>query len=184
MNAPSADTQQGSELQRFLTLFDKLVGETVLWIEKTPEKFLDWTPPSDSGIHYGTRLRHASIKTLFVHMAVADNVWAKALRDCAPGDTIPLPRDMNFFHANLDGDFVKNTQILHAETMGIMAGLSPETLGKDVLFAGDKSTWTAMGFLWGIWGHRSYHLGNLDMLVRIRVGDAPDFFSFGGGQMA
>ncbi len=184
MNATSPDTPLGGELNRFLVLFDKLVREGTQWIEKTPEKSLDWTPPSDSGIHFGTRLRHASIKALFVHMAIADNVWSKSLRDCAPGDTVPLPRDMNFFHATMDGNFVKNTQALHDETMDVMKGLTPETLGKQIVFAGDKSTWTAMGFLWGIWGHRSYHLGNLDMLVRIQVGDAPDFFSFGGGQMA
>lgn len=183
MTATSSDISN-AELKRFLALFDKLVGETTQWIEKTPIVSLDWTPPSDSGIHFGTRLRHASVKTLFVHMAVADNVWAKAIRDSAPGDTIPLPRDMNFFHSKLDGDFVKNTQDLHLETMNIMENLTSDALEKQLVFAGDKSTWTGMGFLWAIWGHRSYHLGNLDMLVRIKTGSAPDFFSFAGSQMA
>jgi len=184
MTTDGSDAALKNELERYLVLFDQLVREATLWIEKTPRESLEWTPPSASGIHFGTRLRHASVKSLFVHMAVADNVWATALRDCAPGGTVPLPRDMNFFHEYMDGDFVANTQRLHEETMAVMRGLSAETLRKPIVFAGDNSTWTVMGFLWGIWGHRSYHLGNLDMLVRIRVGDAPDFFSFGGGQMA
>ncbi len=178
------DTALENELKRFLVLFDRLVGETTHWIEKTPAQYLEWTPPSEGGIHFGTRLRHASIKTLFVHMAAADNIWAKALRDLAPGETVPLPRDMNFFHSLLEGDFVANTRRLHQETMSVVEGYSADVLRKPIVFAGDKSSWSAMGFLWGIWGHRSYHLGNLDMLLRLRTGNAPDFFSFAGAQMA
>lgn len=184
MTENQSDAALMNELNRYLVLFDRLVREASQWIEKTPPESLEWTPPSESGIHFGTRLRHASIKALFVHMAVADNFWATTLRDCAPEDTVPLPRDMNFFHSVMDGDFVANAQRLHDQTLDVMKGYSAETLRKPVVFAGDKSTWTAMGFLWGIWGHRSYHLGNLDILVRLRAGDAPDYFSFDGARMA
>jgi len=37
--------------------------------------------------------------------------------------------------------------------------------------------WTVMGFLWGIYSHRSYHLGNIDIYLREADEQAPDFFS-------
>ena len=179
-----AGEEAGSEFDRFVRLFDNLVAESVLWIESAPSERLEWTPPTDNGIHFGSRLRHATIKTLFVHMAVAERFWVERLKDCADGDPLPLPRDMNRFHAALDGDFVDNTKKLHAETLDLLAAVPAEQLAKRITFAGDGTRWSVMGFFWGIWGHRAYHLGNLDMLVRMIAGNAPDFFSFPDKQMA
>jgi hypothetical protein len=41
-----------------------------------------------------------------------------------------------------------------------------------------------MGFLWGIYSHRSYHLGNIDIFMREADEPAPDFFSNFRQQMA
>jgi hypothetical protein len=173
-----------SEFDRFMILFDRLVAESALWLERIPSERLDWTPPSDSGIHFGSRLRHASVKTLFVHMAVAENFWIAKLKDCADGDLLPLPRDMNAFQAALDGDFLENSRKLHAENLANLKAFSPEQRDRRISFAGDGTEWTVMGFLWGLWGHRAYHLGNLDMLSRIMTGSALDFFSFNPKNMA
>jgi len=53
-----------------------------------------------------------------------------------------------------------------------------------VRFAGDQTTWSVMGFLWGLFGHRAYHLGNIDIYVRQADTPAPDFYSFNPKQMA
>jgi hypothetical protein len=37
------------EFDRFLVLFDRLVGETNLWIERTPPARLDWLPIDKEG---------------------------------------------------------------------------------------------------------------------------------------
>lgn len=183
-DAANLSIAETDELKRYLTMFDALVRAAGLWLEKMPAESLEWTPPSPNGIHFGKRLRHASVKTLFAHMAIADNFWAKAMRDAEPGGTIPLPRDMNAFHDVIDGDLLDNCLGLHQETLALIGGYSAEDLKKPVIFAGDNSRWTVMGFLWAAFGHRSYHLGNLDMLIRIKAGDAPDYFAFSGAQMA
>lgn len=173
-----------SEFDRFTLLFDRLVTESAQWLQRAPAGRLEWTPPTDGGIHFGSRLRHASIKTLFVHMAVAERFWIDHLKGCAEDDVLPLPRDMNAFHVALDGDFVANTERLHAEALALLKAIPSEQLQVRITFAGDKTQWTVMGFLWGLWGHRAYHLGNLDMLVRLLGGEAPDFFSFNPKAMA
>ena len=173
-----------SEFERFVVLFDRLVEESGQWLRHVPAERLEWTPPTDRGVHFGSRLRHASIKTLLVHMGIAERFWIERLKDCSDGALLPLPRDMNAFHAALDGDFLKNLTDLHTESMAILKTMSHDQLQVRVKFAGDGTEWTVMGFLWGLWGHRAYHLGNLDMLVRTLCGNAPDFFSFNQQEMA
>ncbi|MCJ9430477.1 DinB family protein [Kordiimonas marina] len=184
MTTLKSDLGVTAEFDRFTTLFDRLVTEARLWIEAAPPARLEWTPPTDGGIHFGSRLRHASIKTLYVHMAIADRFWIGTLKDCTDGATLQLPTDMNAFQAALSGDFIANCAALHDECMALLAAFSPAQLQRRITFAGDNTEWSVMGFLWATWGHRSYHLGNLDMLVRMLAGKAPDYFAFTPKQMA
>ena len=41
-----------------------------------------------------------------------------------------------------------------------------------------------MGFLWAIYAHRAYHLGNIDIYLRQSDTKAPDFFHFNPTMMA
>ena len=77
-----------------------------------------------------------------------------------------------------------NAQEMHRKNMGILSAIPEEQLAKRMVFAGDDSEWTVMGFLWGMWGHRAYHLGNLDIYLRQSDSTTPDFFSFNPKKMA
>lgn len=173
-----------SELQRFLVLFDRLVTETDLWIRNTPPDRLDWLPIDTPHVRFGDRLTTVTIKSLYVHMAVAEHHWSRNLRDCAAGEEIPLPRGSAFGAELTAGDFVALARRSHEENLEILRDFSPEILAKPISFAGDGSHWTVMGFLWGMYGHRAYHLGNLDIYLRQSDNETPDFFSFQPKAMA
>lgn len=57
-----------------------------------------------------------------------------------------------------------------------MKGFTRAHLDKRIFFS-DRE-WSGMGFLWAIYGHRNYHLGNIDLLGRLAGEDVPDYFGF------
>ena len=173
-----------SEFERFLILFDRLVTETSLWIEKTPEDKLDWVPVDTPQMRFGDRISKITIASLFAHVVVASYKWVRTLKDCADGDTIPLPKDPEMMAKCMSGDTIATARRMHGETMEILRGFGPAELGKTVLFAGDNSQWSGMGFLWGMMAHHAFHLGNLDTYLRQADIEAPDFFSFDPKVMA
>ena len=172
------------EFSRFLVLFDRLVSETYAWLEQTPAEKLDWVPIDNPNVRFGDRVSRVTIKSLFIHMAVADHKLIKGMAECESGALLPLPRDPEL-SARLDqGDLIANAAALHGEDMRRLRGYDEDILNKTVRFAGDQTTWSVMGFLWGLYGHRAYHLGNLDIYVRQADVEAPDFYSFNPKTMA
>jgi hypothetical protein len=68
--------------------------------------------------------------------------------------------------------------------MQALRGFDAATLKKSVRFAGDHSVWSVMSFLWGLYAHRAYHLGNIDLYLRQADAPAPNFYSFTSKEMA
>ena len=68
------------------------------------------------------------------------------------------------------------------EAPTMSAGLSQAQLDKQVVWAG--RTWTVMGFLWGAYAHRAFHIGNIDIYLRQADVVAPEFFEFNPATMA
>lgn len=173
-----------AELGRFLVLFERLVSETELWMANTPPEKLDWVPIDTPQVRFGDRLTKVTIKSLYVHMAVAEHKWSHDLSVCGDGETLQLPRDPKLAERATQGDFMANAREMHRQDMDILSALPEDQLAKRMTFAGDDSQWTVMGFLWGMWGHRAYHLGNLDIYLRQSDSETPDFFSFNPKHMA
>jgi uncharacterized damage-inducible protein DinB len=177
-------TTFAEEFRRFNILFDRLVNETNLWIARTPPDRLEWLPVDNGNVRFGDRVSHVTIKSLYIHMAVAEHLSIRRLRDCAPGELLPLPRDPELTSRLANGDFLAEGMQLRVENMRTLRSFDDAVLGKTVRFAGDQTTWSVMGFLWGLFGHRAYHLGNIDIYVRQADTPAPDFYSFNPKQMA
>lgn len=74
------------------------------------------------------------------------------------------------------GELLAEAARLHAEAEQTLRGFTDEDLAKTVRFA--ERTWTVMGFLWALYAHRSYHLGNIDIYLRQSDTPAPNFFRF------
>ena len=77
-------TEHTEEFCRFLVLFDRLATETNLWVERMPPEKLEWLPIDNGNVRFGDRISRVTIKSLYVHIVVAEHVSVRNLRDCAP----------------------------------------------------------------------------------------------------
>ncbi len=169
------------ELDRFLVLFDRLVHFTHDGVANTPKEMLGWHPPVDADVRFGERVTDVTIKNLFIHLTVGEHNWVRALRDCEDGAVIKTPRDPALTESIAAGDFLETAARMHTENMQVVRGYTDDTLRKSMEFS--ERSWSVMGFLWAIYGHRNYHLGNIDMYWRLGAGEAPDYFNFTPRQM-
>lgn len=166
------------ELDRFLKLFDALVDSNNSWLAGTPKEKLEWVPFDNENMKFGDRISVITIKSVYIHTIVGEHIWARMLKDCGDGASLKFARDEV---VALSGrlttakDLVGEAMTLHADNMRNFTSYTDDQLAKAVEWSGRK--WTIMGFLWGIYSHRSYHLGNIDILMREADQKAPDFFS-------
>jgi len=174
-----------TEFSRFLILFDRLVNETNGWIERTPQDKLGWIPINNGNVRFGDRISVVTIKSLYIHIIVAEHKIVHDLHGCADSTLIPSPRNPDLA-ARLGGasDLIAEGMQIHDETMRRLRNFTDADLAKTVRYASDDTTWTVMGFLWGMYGHHAYHLGNLDIYLRQADIKAPDFYSFQPKMMA
>ena len=166
------------ELERFLSLFDGLVISSNAWMTRTPEKKLDWVPFDNPNMKFGDRISTITMRSVYIHTTVGEHLWAKALADCDDGAMLKFdPADVRSLTEKLNAseDLVGDAMKLHADNMALFRGYGEEQLRKKIRWSGRE--WTVMGFLWAIYSHRSYHLGNIDIFMREADEAAPDFFS-------
>jgi uncharacterized damage-inducible protein DinB len=164
------------ELERFLTIHDGMARATNRWIDKTPADKLDWIPFDNPNMKFGDRISTITIRSLYVHTIVAEDGWSRMLRDCADGDAFdPTPNPALTERLMTGSDLVGEAMKLHDANMAVFAGFDDERLARRISWV--EREWSIMGFLWAIYSHRAYHLGNLDIYLREADAPAPDFFS-------
>jgi uncharacterized damage-inducible protein DinB len=164
------------ELERFLTLFDGLAISTNTWMKATPADKIEWLPIDNPNMKFGDRISHITIKSVYIHVIVGECRWARMFSDCEDGSVFkPTPDHALTERLMNSDDVVAEGTKLHEENMALFKSYSDEQLVKKVTWAGRE--WTIMGFLWAIYSHRSYHLGNIDIFLREADEKAPDFFS-------
>ncbi|MCC2096995.1 MAG: hypothetical protein KDJ29_08885 [Hyphomicrobiales bacterium] len=174
-----------TELQRFLSLFDALVEANNAWMTRTPQEKWNWVPFDNPNMKFGDRISTITIKSVFIHTIVGEVQWASMLPSIADGTEMKMePPKIKALTQQLDGatDLIGESMKLHAQNMQAFGGISEDQLAKNLRWSGRD--WTVMGFLWGIYSHRSYHLGNIDIFMREADEPAPDFFSNFRQQMA
>ena len=171
-----------AERDRFLVLFDRLAEWTNKWIELTPADKLDWVPIENDAMRYGDRLSRVTTKNLLIHTIVAEYCWARALGECEDGKDIGLPMNAELSEELHNGDLAGRAGDIHKENLKLFGAYTEEQLGRNILFV-DRQ-WTMIGFLWGVYSHRAFHLGNIDILLRQGGVEAPDFFLFPATVMA
>ena len=171
-----------AEHDRFLTLFQRMVDHTDAWIARTPPDKLDWVPIQTSAMRFGDRVSRVTIKGLIAHIVVGEAYWAEFLPECADGATMAPPRHLALAEKFESGDFRALARETQAATMKRFRALSSGALEKHVTWVGRD--WTVMGFLWGAYAHRAFHLGNIDIYLRQADVVAPEFFEFNPPEMA
>lgn len=164
------------ELTRFITLFDALVVASNVWVERTPEEKMEWVPVDNPNMKFGDRISTINIKSIYVHTIIGEQRWATMLKDCddeAVLKATPNPETTGRLMAS--DDVVGDAMEIHRDNMQLFSGYDATQLAKRIKWSGRD--WTVMGFLWGIYCHRAYHLGNIDIYLREADEPAPDFFT-------
>jgi hypothetical protein len=69
-----------------------------------------------------------------------------------------------------------------AQSMESFRSFSAIQLEKHIVWA--ERRWSVMGFLWGMYAHRAFHIGNIDIYLRQADVVAPEFFEFNPITMA
>ena len=171
-----------AEHRRFLTLFQRMVDHTDAWVARTPEDKLDWVPIQTSAMRFGDRVSRVSIKSLIAHIVVGENHWAHSLPEIADGAVMQLPQYSALQDEIGKGDFRAIAHRAQKEIVEAFGAMNAAQLDKKVVWVGRE--WTVMGFLWGVYAHRSFHIGNIDTYLRQADVVAPEFFEFNPVQMA
>lgn len=164
------------ELARFLVLFDRMVHYTDSWLDRMdPDKY-DWAPIENSSTRFGSRVARITVKSLVEHTVLAERNWIRKIQSCKSGDTVPLPNDPDAAGRFGKGDFRSVALELHQENMALASTYGPAELEKKLEFVGRH--WTGMGLLWGMYAHRAFHVGNIDIYLRQSDVTGPEFFEF------
>jgi uncharacterized damage-inducible protein DinB len=104
------------------------------------------------------------IDTLVRHLVVAERHWFHFVINCADNAQISKPESIvakaELSHTDA-GEFYR-TEIQNA--LDVLKTIQPQQLNKTVSW--DGSIYTVMGFLWTILTHHTYHLGQIDLLMR------------------
>ncbi|MDP4594258.1 MAG: hypothetical protein NWT00_06795 [Beijerinckiaceae bacterium] len=174
-----------AEQHRFLSLFDALTEANNAWMNGMPKDKWNWVPFDNPNMKFGDRISTITIKSVFIHTIVGEVQWASLLPSVAEGGEMKMdPSKIKPLTQQLDEatDLIDASMQLHAQNMDAFGSIGAEQLAKNIRWTGRD--WTVMGFLWGIYSHRSYHLGNIDIFMREANEPAPDFFSNFHQQMA
>lgn len=168
-----------NEHQRFLELFEALFVANNKWMEDTPADKLEWVPIENPNMKFGDRVSAISIKSLYIHTIVGECEWSRILPTCPEGESLSPAQftEDKVLTERLDKsrDLLGDTASLRRGNMDRFRAYDQSCLDKKIRWM-DRE-WSVMGLMWGIYSHRSYHLGNIDMLLREADVEAPDFFS-------
>ena len=149
------------EFARFLHLFDQMVLFGEGWIDRMRPDQLDWAPIENPSMKFGDRVSRITVKGLVIHLIVGEKHWVEQLRACAPGATIPTPKNPELEREIAAGDFRARALAMHREHMAALRTYDDATLAKPIVFS--ERQWTVMGFCWAMYSHSAFHLGNIDI---------------------
>lgn len=171
-----------SEFDRFLILFDRMFDFVETYIHKTPADKYEWIPIDGPGVSFGDRLENITIKGLYVHLITSEDGFVRSLLEIEDHGEIPLPINKSLNDKVYDGDFITLGREIHQNCMEMLKTLSSKELAKTVWFQGGE--YSMMGFLWAMYSHYAYHLGNIDIYMRQGDMKPTAFFNFTQSEMA
>ena len=163
-----------NELSRFLDLYGTVVEATNDWIRTTPPELLDWIPDDGPGNLFTDARGKLSIRQFYAHLVSSDHVQSPQLWSCDDGASI-VSSDKDCAAAlmasdNLVGDATK----LHQEDMENFAKITDGQMEKTVTRGTHQ--WSVAGYLWTIYSHRAFHVGNMDIYLRERKVAPPNYY--------
>ena len=153
------------KFNRFLNIHKQLYLQTLELLKDVPDEVFKSTPIDNEVMYLGTRVNTINIGGLIRHFVLAEIHWFQAMKEGENGLAIPKPDNASLLENIADGqELVEKYKDVFAKGFEILKSYTEEDLNKTVSFMGRK--YTVMAFLWITFGHHSYHLGQVDMLMR------------------
>lgn len=154
------------EFSRFLAAYHKLHLQTLALLEPLDEADFAYVPIDTPTMYLGKRVNRIHVGGLLRHVVVAEDHWIRTLATASNGAEIAKPANADVVADIPDGHaLLARYREAHARNVTrLRRQYGGSTLARHVRFAG--RTYTVQGFLWTILAHRSYHLGQADLLMR------------------
>lgn len=165
------------ELERFHSLFNQQVLHTLNTLETVPAALWQAVPADSSTNYLGARVNRITIEALLKHLCEAEQHWTKSFAAIQQGQKMPPPAG-----GSLEGDvkpgleLIGQYRVIHKFNLARIQELGAERLKTEFFFA--ERRFTMMGFLWAMYGHHSYHFGQIDLLLRQQDHLPPEFLEY------
>lgn len=166
-----------TEMDRFRSLFTQQVEHTWDYVAGlTSEQWV--TVPVDSDANFlGIRVNRITIAALLRHLCLTETLWFDTLPTLGDGGVMPPPTGTGpLDHVPPGRELVDLYRERHLASVDGLQRYSAETLDRTFSFVGRR--YTVRGFLWAIYGHHCYHLGQVDQLMRQQNVSPPEFLEF------
>jgi uncharacterized damage-inducible protein DinB len=162
-----------SEIERFLELYGALARVTHDWISAAPDDVLEWVPVDGEDSLFIDGRGRMSIVGQYIHIIVGDHVQAPQLATCDDGAVV------NAFDTDIaaklraSANLIDDARAMHDEDMTHFAAIGEAQMEKHILRG--EHQWRLADYLWSIYSHRAFHVGNMDIYLRA-AGVAPPAF--------
>jgi uncharacterized damage-inducible protein DinB len=165
------------EIDRFLSLFDQLVEQTFEFVRSIDNSVYSAIPVDTDTLFLGTRVNKITVGALLRHIILAETHWFKMLTLLKTDEVMPFPQNASLLEQIEDGQPLLNEyKSSYANSRQLLLSLSSDDLDKQLSFAGRQ--YTVLGFLWTILGHHSFHLGQIDLLLRQQSIMPPEYMEW------
>jgi len=134
--------------------------------------------PIDSNVMFlGERVNSINIGALLRHLIIVENDWISSLKASEDGDVIPLPQNAEYLDGINDGaPLIRLYNQVFEKGTEIFGTYDQHDLDKSISFFDRR--YTVMGFLWIMFGHQSFHLGQVDLLMRQYSVEPPEYMEW------
>lgn len=163
-----------TELNRFLDLYKNVAQATIAWVDAAPADVLDWIPDEEEGSRFIDGRGRLSIKTHFIHLVVGDHVQAPQLAECEAGAVLSIFDKALAERLKASSDLIGEADALHQADMAHLQSITDDQMEKTI-FRGEH-LWTVADYLWSIYSHRAFHIGNMDIYLRAAKIKPPAYY--------
>ena len=162
-----------NELARFIKMYEASLDRIFVFLKEVQENQFCYIPVESNANYLGQRVKSITIENVLRHILIAEEHWFRIISE--PGFTgkISLPPNVvsdGKFGLNDAEVFYKQQVLPELENT---EKLSDAELEVKVEF--NHHHYTKMGFLWTMLTHQTYHLGQIDLLMRQQNIVAPEF---------
>jgi uncharacterized damage-inducible protein DinB len=166
--------QATSEIERFLELYGALARVTHDWIAAAPDDVLEWVPVDGEGSLFIDGRGRMSILGQYIHISVGDHVQAPQLATCEDGAALNAFDKDIAARLRASPDLIDDARAMHDEDMTHFAAITETQMEKHI-FRGEHQ-WRLVDYLWSIYSHRAFHVGNMDIYLRAAGVTPPAFY--------